>query len=198
MRKLKSLDWTSIIIESIFLVLSILFALGINEYRENNSKEQLRINTIEIIKGELNNNLKELDKLILNHKIKSNNLNELLNTSKDEYFLKKTAIKIIQSLKGSILERPSLSKTAWDSAKITNGINLLNFKTVQSLSYVYDMQENSVEKIWEILAEHLLSKEMFDDKDTRQNLIVFQIYISELYKQEEYLKKIIKEELNEL
>lgn len=193
MKKLKKIDWTSIIIESILIVLSILFALGINSYRDKVKKENLKINTLANIKNELQNNFQNLEILIENHRDKSRKFISINKQLKPKDINGKTVLEIIFSLDDVLLKEPSLNSTAWETAKLTNAVSLMDYKLVEKISKLYNLQQNSVEKTWGIVTRFLLSREIFETDKTTVNLQILQTYISELYRQEIYLKNSISD-----
>lgn len=190
LKKFKQLNWTAIIVESVITVLSILFALGVNTYREKLKKEELKKQTLENVTNELIDNHRKLEELIDNHKDKIKKITLLQQKLTPEEIANKTVLEIIFSLDNdALLKEPTLNNTAWETARLTNAVNLLDYKIVEKTSKLYNLQESSVARVWNIVTNFLLSREIFEKDKTETNLKMIQIYISELYRQEIYLKQ---------
>lgn len=198
MKKLKNLDWSTIIIESILIVLSILLALAINEYRDYRKKVLLREETLSNIKTEIQSNISELEALIENHQSKASKIIEYLHNTDDKDLIDKKVIDVIYTFDQVILKEVSLSTTAWETAQITNAVSLLHFGTIQCLSKVYNLYDISVKKMWHLISNFLLSKENYEANNTVLKLQVFNAYLTELYRQEIYLKDKLQDSLKEL
>lgn len=198
MKKLKNLNWTSIIIESVLIVMSILLALAINEYRDYKKQENLRTETLSNIKIEIENNIAELDLLIESHKNTSSRVEKLIAELKPEEIEGKSVTEIIFSLDKIIIKAVTLNNTAWETARLTNAVSLLDYRQIQSISKVYNLQKISVDKMWELISSFLLSKENFETDNTTLKLRIFNAYLIELYRQEINLKINLENTLNNL
>ena len=198
MKKLKNLDWTSIIVESVLIVLSILLALAINQYRDYKKQESLRIETLSNIKIEIENNIADLEQLIDSHKNTSARVEKFMAELNPADIEGKSVTDIIFSLDKIIIKAVSLNNTAWETARLTNAVSLIDYQQIQSISKVYNLQKISVDRMWELISSFLLSKENFETDNTALKLKIFNSYLIELYRQEINLKLKLEDTLKEL
>ncbi len=192
-RFLKRVNGFQIIIESLLIIFSILFALGVNEIRATKQLNSQKEESLHNLENELKQNFKGLEKVIPYHKKITQRLLKIidsLSTIKGE--INKTGLELMSDVNPSGIMPPSPQKTSWETIRITNSISLLDFELVNDLSKLYKLQEDGVEITWKLIANFLLSRENFDPNYTLENLKILNAYITELYSQELYLKQKIK------
>lgn len=192
-RFLKRVNGFQIIIESLLIIFSILFALGVNEIRATKQLNSQKEESLHNLENELKRNFKGLEKVIPYHKKITQRLLKMidsLSTIKGE--INKTGLELMSDVNPSGIMPPSPQKTSWETIRITNSISLLDFELVNDLSKLYKLQEDGVEITWKLIANFLLSRENFDPNHTFENLKILNAYITELYSQELYLKQKIK------
>ena len=121
-----------VVVESFFIMFSILLALAVDSWRESRSHRRLAQQSLQIFENEIRRNLSRLDDVAPYH------------TGL------KSVVQQAQVNGGSILEIQSiveglqptvLLNTAWQTALATGALTHINVETVSALSLTYSIQE---------------------------------------------------------
>ena len=125
----KKLNINRLIFEFISVSFAVLFALLLNQWREDYNHEKLADKTIINIKKELSENSEILDTYIPKHKTTLREIDSLIAIAyKDENTSNKN------------IDLTIMNSSAWEMAKITNAVFYMNFDLVNNLSKVYKLQ----------------------------------------------------------
>ncbi len=129
-KQLKEIQIGTIIIEVFSVVLAVLFALGVNEWRTNLANKELALNATAYILVEIESNKQEVEETIQNHHHLQADLEKALKLD-DEGTPADLRIGYSHSV---------LSNTAWHSTLATQAVRFLDFESVKELSELYELQ----------------------------------------------------------
>jgi len=120
-------------IEIFSVVFAVLLALSLNEWRKNASNRQLVNKAYSNIYIEINTNMEKLASVVPQYDSLIYILDSVITR------MERNDTNFHFTFGNFNLEL--LSHTAWDAAKVTNSVNLMNFEEVIEISGVYDAQE---------------------------------------------------------
>ncbi len=125
------------------VVMAVLLALAVNQWRTNRSNQQIAANALKNIIQETTSNQAEIDTSLSEHL----QIQQILRSTLKEYRAadKKQQNTLSDSFKYGY-KHSVLNNTAWNSANITQAIKFLKFDIVAGLSTIYELQR--------IYAEH--------------------------------------------
>lgn len=171
MMELKKLPLTNILVEVFSVVLAVLLALGVNEWRTTKNNEDLGLAAFDKILKEVKSNKKRLDDILLNHKKILVEIDSVISKLKR----KRNNISFGQI----VFEAPSA--TAWEVAKLTSAVNYLAYDKVEKITSVYSNQ-----KINNDVSDRVLQELVFfvPDKDREE-------MTDQFYRQKVYLYNLI-------
>ncbi|MCW8810489.1 MAG: hypothetical protein OQJ93_06450 [Ignavibacteriaceae bacterium] len=169
--ELKKLPLTNILVEIFSVVLAVLLALGMNEWRTNKNNEDLSLAAFDKIVKEVKSNKNKLDTLLVNHK-------EIL-VEIDSVISKLTRKSNEISFGQIVFEAPSA--TAWEAAKLTTAVNYMEYDRVEKITSVY-----STQKVYNDVSDRVFQELVFfvPDKDREKMK-------NQFYKQKVYLYNLI-------
>lgn len=150
--KTNRLPVTSILIEMFSVVFAVLLALGVNEWRNDKSNEELGLSAYNKITMEIKNNHKKISGIIENHKKILNDVDSVISRLRQN----RTDITFGQ------VQFDTPSSTAWEAAKLTNAVNYLQYDKVEKISEVY-----SAQRIYSDVSDRVFQELVFfvPDKD---------------------------------
>jgi hypothetical protein len=169
--ELKKLPLTNILVEVFSVVLAVLLALGVNEWRTNKNNEDLGAEAYEKVVKEVERNRSKLDTLLANHKKILVEIDSVISK------LKRNSNEI--SFGQINFETPS--STAWEAAKLTAAVNYLEYDRVEMITSVY-----STQKVYSDVSDRIFQELVFfvPDKDREK-------MINQFFKQKVYLNNLI-------
>ena len=174
--------------ESILIVLSILLALVINEWRANQKLESEKEKIMESITLELENNLKSLHSVMPYHKEVAQTLEKLLIQENIKDSLgNRTGIELFFKYAGRGFQEPRVQANAWQTAQLSGTLSQFDNETIYHLSVLYELQKEGVETGWKKTVESFYDNASFDPSLNRAILQKFQLAMSSLYGMEQYL-----------
>jgi|GEM_PF-3276223 len=121
-----------LLIEMVSIVLAVLLALAVDQWREGRSNETLAREALNRIVAELKANVTELEEVLKDHQVVSDRLKnviEKLEKAEDD-----PGIQINFNFTLGILKR-----TAWQTAIVTQAVRYMDFQVVQELSEIYEV-----------------------------------------------------------
>ncbi|MCW8803895.1 MAG: hypothetical protein OQK57_05805 [Ignavibacteriaceae bacterium] len=169
--ELKKLPLTNILVEVFSVILAVLLALGVNEWRTTKNNEDLGLAAFDKIVKEVKSNKKRLDDILLNHKKILVEIDSVISK------LKRKSNDI--SFGQIVFEAPSA--TAWEAAKLTSAVNYLAYDKVEKITSVY-----STQKIYNDVSDRVFQELVFfvPDKDREE-------MTDQFYRQKVYLYNLI-------
>jgi len=120
------------LVESVFVVGSILMALAVDEWAENRGYAELADQTLGIFEREITQNRARLDDAAPYHRGIRDLLQQML-SSPD------MGVDVRDVVEG--LETPPLLRTAWETALATGALTHMEFEVVSALSLTYSIQD---------------------------------------------------------
>jgi len=187
--------------ESLLIIFSVLFALFINKLFDDHKTEQRRQIALESIQKELNRNNAILTEWKTHHTVIRDRIVALVDQKNDS--LKNILLASSYLDLGLLYDQQSLindilSDTAWESAKTTGIIEAFNFEQIELLTKAYAMQETLTKKTLMSILDLYFSADAHNMKNLDATLIQLQLRFSELAGQEELMKYLYREALNNL
>ena len=184
--------------ESALIVFSVLLALFVNRYAENQRTQEQKQVALERIAEEMKSNRIIIENALRIHKRTINNLqtalidenNALRMYLKDRKYLDSDGFELLMNGESFYARFPS--NTAWDAAKVTGIVTEFDYEIVEALTDVYDIQTYFVEKSIPTVTQTFFSP-MPDQKEDVINALLLQT--SNLTNQEETVLILIDEAL---
>ena len=124
------------IFESTLVVMSILLALAVKQWQDDNGKRLLISRSLVSFEREIATNKDRIDTLYPFHQ----GLQKLLSDLRDEAFSEDSAAEIRNVLENS-LQPTVLLTTAWDTAIATGALAQMDYELVYAMSLTYSIQE---------------------------------------------------------
>jgi hypothetical protein len=168
-------------LESALIVLSVLFAFGLNEWRTQRAEQVLATNVLTGFRQEIESNLALLEVFQPQHAQFAESLGRL----GLEAMAGRTGMEISMSLRPNTetVTMP-LAEAAWQTAVSTGALRLLDYHTASMLSRIYIAQRDAVGRTVERLTSTVFDARMFDAAATLQSLHTVGALLSELAAQE--------------
>ncbi|MGD8320362.1 MAG: hypothetical protein PVJ02_07910 [Gemmatimonadota bacterium] len=120
------------IVESVFVVVSILLALAVDEWRENRSYEELADQSLGIFEREIRLNQARLEDAVPFH----TGIRDLLGQAVDNAAATLDLRGIMEGV-----ETPVILNTAWETALATGALTHMDVEMVSALSLTYSIQD---------------------------------------------------------
>ena len=127
-KQLKTIPVGPLLIEVFSVMLAVLFALGVNEWRTNLANQELAENALANIFLEIERNKQEVEESARKHQSDQSLLEDALDSEGEA-----AAVRFGYS-------HSVLSNTAWQSTLATQAVRFLDFETVDKLSELYELQ----------------------------------------------------------
>jgi hypothetical protein len=168
-------------LESALIVLSVLFAFGLNEWRTQRAERVLATNVLTGFRQEIESNLALLEVFQPQHA----QFAEALGRLEPESTAGRTGMEVGMSLRPNTetVTMP-LAEAAWQTAVSTGALRLLDYHTASMLSRIYLMQRDAVGSTVERLTSAVFDARMFDAAATLHSLPAVGALLSELAAQE--------------
>lgn len=184
------IGWQKLLFESFLIIFSILFALFINEWRKNQELGAQRQKALQMVIGELEHNLEELEYVIPYHRQSAIRLDSV---SQDAGQMQQPLFGVTRGVLERGILPAELQTTAWNTAQLSGAVSLFDEQTIYALAGVYELQSHGVENTWKEIAEFYLSTDNFDSALTQRRITMLVLYFQELASQEEFLLRRTKE-----
>lgn len=182
----KRFNWKKILLEAGMIVLSILLALFINEWRSDYNDRLETNKMLSNIIEEMDSNQVFIDNLISYHTVVLEKIQQAaLNDSLESTFLKNGYFEI-GGVAPKGIKQGDLHSIAWIVAKEEKISNRITFKESQMLFSVYDQQFRVLKTIDRIIGI-LSSREIHRKELLEESIIVLAIELNELIGQEKDL-----------
>ncbi|WP_448568274.1 hypothetical protein [Thalassotalea ganghwensis] len=125
-----------ILLESLFIVVALLLALGLDQWRDDQKAQQVAENARKAIYTELKDNQKKLnDKLSVHQEILAHLTHYI--EEKEQALAKNDLDDVEISFEYQMV---LISSAAWDSAKVTQVVQNFAFSEITNFSQIYQMQ----------------------------------------------------------
>lgn len=124
-------------LEVFFIVLGVILALGLNEWRQAAANAELGKSALEQVKAEIKENQERLEGTLEEHKLLRAHVEEAIATAQQAEEEGDDVALSYQFNYSSTL----LTMTAWESAIVTQAVRYMDFATVQQISDIYELFE---------------------------------------------------------
>lgn len=182
-------------LESVLIVVSVLLAFGLNEWRMQRADAQLTQNVIDGLYMEIQANLALLETMQPLHE----RLAESIATMDPAEIGNRAAFTVITEHRvdgGTLINPPA--EAAWQTAVSTGALRLLDYETVSVVSRIYLGQRDAVGRTSERIADLAFGGSMFDPAENVQAIQAFLALMRELASQEAHLMEEYREGLRRL
>jgi hypothetical protein len=180
---------TRVAIESMAVVASILFALGLDEWAEDHDKQELADQSLAGFEREIIQNRARLEDVSPFHRGLRDVLVHMDSTDQ---------IRTLSELRAAVgfeqLQPPFLTDVAWQTAVATGALTNLDFERVSALSLTYTLQQNFQIQARTTLPD-LIRAGTLSEADVRDLLRFMVLYLDEVTTGEEDLKTIYEQAL---
>jgi hypothetical protein len=163
-------------IESVLIVISILLALAVDQWRENRSNRLLARQSLQIFEREVRRNLTALEEVIPYH----TGLRDVAVAMAAQPERVVEVRSIVEGLKPVVL-----LNTAWETALATGALRHIDVETVSALSLTYSMQQRFREEVRAGLPRLLPSGDA-DAREMQQAIA----YLTEMGRSEDELRGV--------
>lgn len=131
----KKIPFRAILIEVISVVLAVLAALAVDDWRETRANAKLAQETLDMIKSDLKSDVTSLQGELKTHQAILKGLLESLDKVKNTGNLRETTFNL------NISFDPVVNRAAWQTAIFTQAFRYMNSRLVRDISAIYEMKE---------------------------------------------------------
>jgi hypothetical protein len=184
------LSWPSwllrVLVESAFIMFSILIALALENWREDNQHQRLALQSLRVFEREINQNLARLDDVAPYHAgLRSVVAGALANPSQSADMQS-----IVEGLRS-----PVLLNTAWQTSLATGAIAYIGVEAVAALSVMSSHQERFREDIRATLPSPAVTATAATPLELERNVRQILAHLNELVAGEAFMRGVYKEAL---
>jgi len=173
--KKKKLNYSKLIFEFISVSFAVLFALFVNQWREDHNNGVIADKAIVNIKAEIIENRDVINDAISNHKFVLSQIDSLFKSSE----ISKSDINSIKNLEVNLL-----SSSSWEMAQVTKAIFYIDFNKSNVLAKVYSFQS-----YYESIVKQYVLGNFYDRGQDLESLKITQQFIKSIIPMEENLKE---------
>jgi hypothetical protein len=182
----EKISWKKILLEALLIVLSVLLALFINEWKSNHNEKKETRKMMDNIITEISNNQMFIDSLIPYHVSVFEKIQEAaINDSLEITFMENGYFEI-NAIAQKGVKQGDLQRIAWIVAKEEKISNRITFEESQILFSVYEQQSRVLKTIDRII-DILGSREIHRKELIEESVIVLAIEWNEMIAQEKEL-----------
>src|SRR5262245_45871308 len=173
-----------LILESLLIVLSVLLALALSEWRERVAERNLAHAAVANFRREIEANLAALERVEPKHR----QFAARLDTAATRPGTAKTAFDVfVATMPQGGLDTPPLGEAAWEVATSTGALRLLDYNVAAQLSETYLVQRSTVQPTLRLLTDRVAAPGTFDPASRETMVRAHQMLITELAGQEAFL-----------
>lgn len=192
----KNHSFKTILLESFFILVSILLAFLLNDWREKSNKEQLYQEVILNVKAELENNLAQLEKTVPQQLELLKALQSYIKDPKSN-FSEGSLFSQLLILAPTGMRTPLLNDAAWEFAS-QSGLFSKNVHLHYTLSSIYKQQNIGVNSTIPRITNFIMQEKNFSkNQDVKAAFSLLNLLVTEIIGQERSLEKRYKEVLEE-
>jgi len=184
--------------ESLMIILSVLVALFVDDWREEREKRELADEALATIITELKDNRTALEKVIGYHRETAQKFAVFVGELEAGNVDDRPFIEFFGTVATRGIQRPDVRRTAWNLNSGRGAIAEFDYETAYQLAGVYDLQGDGVDYTWRIIAEKLTSREALDPASAKVMAQAMVFAFSELTSQERSLIFVIDQALEKL
>nr|WKN38503.1 hypothetical protein K4G66_07280 [Tunicatimonas sp. TK19036] len=185
--KIRLEGFKRLLVESALIVFSVLFALFINRYAENQKTQQQKQVAIERIVQEMKVNREIIDSAMQIHRGALTRLQEAAANETDSFRVYLGQRRYFDGKAfGLLLDEQSFypkfpSNTSWQAAMATGIVSEFDYEVVENLAEVYNIQRFFIEETLESITEIIYAPV---DDDVKRTINTLLLQVNELAEQE--------------
>lgn len=184
--------------ETLLIVLSLLLALFLNEYRNQLNERKLTRTYIERLQQELTSNQEIIAKTIPYHKEVFANVREAYQSDSIRKVLYANGRLQLKQLAPRGLVQSIPSSVAWEITKQSGLSRNFDFELLYSFSKTYDQQKLVLDVTLQRLNDEVFKTDIYLPENQEETLYFFMITMNELYTQEQSLLNLINASLEKI
>ena len=138
----EKLRWLPILLEAFIVVLGVVLALAVNEWREHYNRNQHAETALEGILSELDVNRKAIDSALTYHLQLADTLRGFMRQASQRRASTALPYPDARLFSKGYIAPATLLTTAWDAANATDAVTYMNYADVLMLSRMYEKQRN--------------------------------------------------------
>lgn len=172
-------------VESFFMIMSILAALAVDNWRDNTNNHRLAMQSLRIFEREIRQNLARLDDVAPYH----SGLRVVVSQARTDSTQRVDVRSVIEGLQPTVL-----LNTAWQTSLATGALTHIDVETVSALSLTYSIQQRFVEDDRLTLPAVLsMGADVVDERhDTMRRIYM---YLNDLVAREQQLRAVYQQAL---
>ena len=183
-----------LVIESVLIVLSVLLAFAVAEWRDRVADRDLAHAAVTNFRREISANLAELERVQPKHA----EFAKRLLAAAQHPGTGNAFDAFVKAMPEDGLDTPPLHEAAWEVATSTGALRLLDYNVAAQLSETYLVQRSTVLPTLRMLTDRISSIQTFEPAARTAMVRVQQMVITELAGQESYLIDLYRKALNVL
>jgi len=171
------------------VLVSILAAFAVDEFREKRSANELRVLALTNIRAEVEHNRSALDRVIPYHNGIVAAMGDLL--SDPASWEGRPGFEVGAEVAPQGILPPALRHTAWETARATGAVALLDYGLSQRIAAAYDDKERGVDATVVGLVDHVFTLSTFRTEETEAVMMLMAGLAGELLAQETQLRETL-------
>ena len=173
-----------LLFESLLILLSVLAAFGVNEYRDRQADRRNAELVVQNFRHEVEQNLAALED---GYRRETEFARQLSAVDVARQPTASAVDLVARALPPGGLRLPVLSDAAWETSLATNGLHLVDYGTVSLLSQTYLLQRTSVSGSTKLVQDAIFDRRSFTPSDTRATVRLLLAIMQQLTAQEQVL-----------
>ena len=175
------------LLEGLLIIVSVLLAFAVDEYRDNRANRELTLRVLDGIKTEVEHNLATVEPYVPMHKTWLGAL-EHADVSND----RQSALDVWFATRPSSDREtpfPTLRRSAWDAAVSSGALRQVDFDVAAAMADVYSMQEQLTANVKRLENGPLSSTATYDPASRRASVKLMWLTLADIEYAEELLAK---------
>lgn len=185
-----------LLFESGLIVLSILLAFLMNEWREDRRNDQAVVAALADFRTEIQNNLRAVEAALPYHQQVLDSLD--VTPADSQRVGRSNAFDLLMEVAPQGVQAPYLRSSAWETALARGALAHMDYETTSVLAGTYQDQQNSVGSTWPRLMNIIFDPSFFDSTQNRELLLAVRLSFWELEAQERTLIDFYRDALGKL
>jgi hypothetical protein len=184
-----------LLFESALIMVSVLLALALGEWREHLRERKLARTALTTFRREIESNLARLEQVQPKHAAMARRLGVAASAPSTTG----TAFDVfVSQMPPDGLDTQPLREVAWETAQTTGALRLLDYETAVLLSETYLVQRSALFQTLQRLSDRFLAPQNFDPAQRGPMVKTHEMLLVELSGQESYLMEIYRRALARL
>lgn len=181
--------WT-VLLNSSAMVISILLALGVDQWAENEDKKELAQKSLASFALEIEQNRARLEDLSPFHR----GIRDVLLKLEEEGEVR-TMAQLRDVVGFEPLRPPFLTDVAWETAVATGSLTYMDFDIVSALSLTYTLQHRFLDDV-RMTLPNMVRAETVSESDVRDLVRFLAFYLTDVIEGEENLRAVYRQALD--